>query len=338
MTLPVAQAAMEDLRSAHRELLRVVDSLSDEDWERPVPYGEWMVKDVVAHCIGDMSPSGAGLILAGVLTPEFIAETSKTLDVRARNAAMVAERRDYSREDLRQMLFRCHDAMANAAMKLGEQHLPVLEYSVPMGPDYELRVEDWLWHGYHDRQHADDIRRALETDWRPEKLAFLPEIEAKFRLMTRYHEGFLRAVYSVAEEAWEEASVCEGWTNKDILAHAASNYLRVQTRLRALLGERDEGELEALKDTDGWNRRAVEERRGRTIRQLVDELDANRHETLRILSGLEPDHLSTPVTLADGITISAPDYIEMFASHESRHAAHLAPASRARRFAPGQET
>src|SRR3972149_5748959 len=142
MPLPLAQAAVDDLRRAHRDLLRVVDSLSDDDWARYVPYGDWTVKDLIAHCIGDMSPRGVGLILAGVLTPQFIAHTASTLDVRARNAALVDERRAFPREDLRQMLFSCHDAMHNAALKLTEEHLPVLAYAVPMGPGYELRVED----------------------------------------------------------------------------------------------------------------------------------------------------------------------------------------------------
>jgi hypothetical protein len=34
MTLPLVEAAMDDLRVAHRDLLRVVDSLSDDDWAR----------------------------------------------------------------------------------------------------------------------------------------------------------------------------------------------------------------------------------------------------------------------------------------------------------------
>ena len=74
MALPAVQAAVDDLRVSHRELLRVVDSLADADWARPVPYGQWTVKDLVAHTIGDMSPSWPGLILAGVLTPQFIVE------------------------------------------------------------------------------------------------------------------------------------------------------------------------------------------------------------------------------------------------------------------------
>ncbi len=332
MTLPVALAAIADCQLAHRELLHLVDSLSDDGWARPVPYGQWTVKDLIAHLIGDMSPSGVGLILAGVLTPEFIAETAKTFDVRARNAALVAQRATLSREDLRQMLFACHDAMTAAALKLDERHLPVLAYSVPMGPDYELRVQDWLWRGYHDRQHADDIRRALEVDWRPDTMAFLPEVAAKFRLMTRSREGFLRAVYSVADEAWDGESGDPDWTYKDVLAHVASNDLRIQIRLRAVLGQRDEAELEALRDWDGWNRRAVEARRGRSVPELVDELTASRHETLRLLSRVRPERLSAPITMSDGSTCNVLEYIDGFTEHESEHAGQLVPASRARRW------
>jgi len=331
MTLPVVEAAMEDLRHAHRELLRVVDSLRDADWERYVPYGEWTVKDLIAHTIGDMSPSGAGLILAGVLTPQFIADTARTFDVRARNASLVDERRGLAREDLRQMLFSCHDAMHNAALKLREEHLPILAYSVPMGPGYDLRVEDWLWHGYHDRQHTDDIRRALEVDWRPEPLTFVPEIDATLRTLTRHRDATLRAVYSVADEAWDEESALAGWTYKDILTHLASNDIRHEIRLRAALGEGDAAALRSLDDVDGWNQRARQERGGLSVRKLIDEMAAHRQEVLRLLSRLQPEHVSAAVSLPDGRTYAPPEYIEMFSGHEVGHAAQLVPASRARR-------
>lgn len=338
MTLPQVEAAVEDLRHAHRELLGVVDSLSDADWERYVPYGEWTVKDLVAHAIGDMSPSGAGLIHAGVLTPEFIAATSKAFDIRRRNQSIVEERRRYTREDLRQLLFESHDAFIEYALMIDESNLPVLAYPVPMGPGYEITVEDWLWHGYHDRQHADDIRRALETDYRPERLTFLLEVEARLGLVQRYRDGFLRAVYSVADDAWDEESANPGWTYRDILAHVASNDLRVQARLRVLLDEGDPVHLEALRDTDGWNARAVRERRGRTVRRLVDELASNRYETLRLLSRLRPEHLALPITLADDGSTSMLEYIEMFSQHEAMHAGQLVPASRRVRFALRTQT
>ncbi len=336
MPLATALAAVEDLRNAHRALLHVVDSLTDDEWSRPVPYGEWTVKDLVAHVIGDMSPSGPGLILAGVLTPQFIADTSATFDVRARNAALVAERRRYTKEDLRQLLFEAHDAMIDAALRLDESHRPVLDYPVPMGPGYELRVEDWLWHGYHDRQHADDIRRARDVDYQPRELRFLPEVEGTFRVMFRYREGLLRAIYSVDDHAWNEPSPDPGWTNKDLLAHVASNELRVHVRLRGLLGEATEEEKAEVDDVDGWNQRQVEARRHLSVRQLVDEMAANRYQTLLILARLEPEHLRRPVALSGGRSCSLLEYIDMFTAHESLHAGQLVPASRARRALSSQ--
>lgn len=334
MTLPQVAAAVEDLRHAHRELLGAVDSLSDADWDRFVPYGDWTVKDMVAHAIGDMSPSGAGLIHAGVLTPEFISATSKAFDVRARNSSIVEERRRYTREDLRQLLFESHDAMIDYALMLDESNLPVLNYPVPMGPDYEIRVEDWLWQGYHDREHTDDIRRALEMDWQPESIAFIPEIEEKMRLNVRAQEGFLRAAYSVAEDAWEvESAGCPGWTYHDIMAHVASNEKRREARLRSAIGDSSQAELAAINDVDAWNNQAVEARRGVPIRGLIDELQAGWHGIRTTLSRFQAKHLSQPITLGGGETIPAPDFLDRMAGHTSQHAGQLVPASRRLRFA-----
>src|SRR5438552_1076257 len=145
MSLAFVEAAVEDLRLAHRELLRVVDSLAEADWERSVPYGEWSVKDLVAHVIGDMSPGWPGLIMAGVLTPQFIVDMGKAYDARTGNLSTVEERRRLTREDLRQMLFEAHDESTASALRLDESHLQVLDYVVPIGPEYELRVGDFLW-------------------------------------------------------------------------------------------------------------------------------------------------------------------------------------------------
>ncbi|HEV8574293.1 MAG TPA: maleylpyruvate isomerase N-terminal domain-containing protein [Dehalococcoidia bacterium] len=332
MPLAVAEAAVEDLTRAHRELLRLVDSLAEGDWERPVPYGEWTVKDLVSHVIGDMSPSGPGLILAGVLTPQFIADTSKGFDVRARNAEMIESRRHFTRDDLRQLLFEAHDAFIGAALRLDESHLHVLEYAVPMGPEYELRVEDWLWRGYHDRQHADDMRRALETEWTPEKLSFTPEIEGRVGRLLRSQEAFLRAAYQVANDAWDEESpLTPGWTYHDVLAHIASNERRLQTRFRSAKGEGSEEELAAVNDVEKWNAEEVKARRGRTMRELVDEWQAGKWETLRVLASLRPEHLRGQVTVGSGEKVPLMEFLQRVAAHTSRHAGQLVPGSRARR-------
>ena len=332
VTLPAAKAAADDLQKAHRELLRVVDSLAPEGWARGVPYGEWTVKELVAHCIGDLSPSGPGLILAGVLTPEFIADTSRGFDVRARNRSMVEERERFTPDDLRQLLFEAHDTRIAATLRLTEKHAEVLAYAVPMGPDYELRVEDWLWYGYHDREHADDIRRAQALDWTPQTLAYLPALEQRISRLVRTHEGFLRAVYSVADEVWgEESRDCPGWTYRDILAHVASNEARRQLRILSAMGRAPETELEATNDVDAWNERAVAERRGRTPGELIEEYQAGWWGLQQTLSQLEDGHLAAKVIISADQRMPVLEFIERMAGHTSRHAGQLVPASRARR-------
>jgi uncharacterized damage-inducible protein DinB len=171
----------------------------------------------------------------------------------------------------------------------------------------------------------------VASDYQPEPLRFLPQVEEKFFWLQRHREGLLRAIYSVADEAWDEPSAYPGWTYREILAHIASNDLRAHTGLRALLGQRDEARLAALRDIDSWNARSIEERRGRSVRALVDEMLALRHETLRLLSQLGPEHASAILATARG-EMPVLDYIDRVGVHEAGHAGQLVPASRARRW------
>ena len=332
VTLPQALAAVVDLQHSHRELLRTVDSLKPEEWDRGVPYGEWTIKDLISHCIGDMSPSGPGLIAAGVLTPQFIAETSETFDVRVRNQAIVVERRRYTHEDLRQLLFEAHDAKIEATLRLDESHLPVLDYDVPMGEGYDIKVLDWLWYGYHDRQHTDDIRRALEIDWQPQTLKYIPEIDEHLRMLVRSQDGLLRAAYSVADEAWSnETGDAPGWTYHDVLAHLSSNEARRRTRLLYALGEADDAAVAAINNVDEWNDASVRARRDWPMRRLIDELVAGWHEILLVLTRFRSEDLGGRVLLGGGQTITADEFLTRMATHTSRHAGQLVAGSRARR-------
>jgi hypothetical protein len=333
MALAVAEAAVEDLTRSHRELLRLVDSLSESDWERAVPYGDWTVKDMVAHVIGDMSPGWAGLILAGVLTPQFIVDMGRGYDARTANAANVEERRRWTREDLRQMLFEAHDEMIEAALRLDETHLPVLDYVVPMGPEYELRVSDFLWRGAHDRQHADDIRRTLEMDWSPRSLKFAPELERKMRWVVLSHDTYLLALYSVADDAWGEQALSDGWTYHDLAAHVASNEVRLQTRLRSALGDASAEELAAVNDVEGWNEKTVGERKSRSVREIADEFQAGRFGTMEVLGRFTGETLVNLVKLGDGSNVPAAEFVKRLSRHTSVHAGQLVGGSRARRVA-----
>jgi uncharacterized protein (TIGR03083 family) len=159
----------------------------------------------------------------------------------------------------------------------------------------------------------------------------LPVVEAAMDDLQLAHRELLRVVDSLSDNAWQEPGPDPGWTHRDILAHVASNDIRVHARLHALLGEPDEARLRAVNDLDGWNQRMVEERRDRSVHQLIDEFAANRHETLRLLSRVRPEHLSTPITMTDGSTCNLLEYIAMITEHEAEHAGHLDPASKTRR-------
>lgn len=328
MTLPVAEAAIADIREGRRQLLELVDSLSPADWSRPVPYGQWTIKDLLAHVIGDMTGGIVALLVSGQLDPRTILDIARTYDSRPINAQRVASREGTSPQELRELLDRSFEPLFAATRRAQAEHL---RWPIPMGPGYEITTEDWLWFGYHDRVHVDDIRRAVASDYQPEPLRFLPQVEAKFFWLQRHREGLLRAVYSIADEAWDEPSAYSGWTYKDILAHVAANDLRAHTRLRAVLGQRDEAKLAALRDVDAWNDLSVRERRGRSVRALVDEMLALRHETLRLLSRFQQEHISATVTTIQGET-PVLDYVDRVGAHEAEHAGHLVPASRSRRW------
>ena len=50
------------------------------------------------------------------------------------------------------------------------------------------------------------------------------------------------------------------------------------------MGEGSEAELAAVNEIDEWNAEAVEARRGRSVRELMDEFLAGRYETMKVLS------------------------------------------------------
>jgi hypothetical protein len=204
-----------------------------------------------------------------------------------------------------------------------------------MGVQYDLTVEDWLWFGHHDRQHADDIRRAVETDYEPEHLAYIPEIELRMRAHQRAHDGLLRAIYSVADDAWgDESEDAPGWTYHDVLAHVSSNEARRRMRLLSAVLDPSETAhyLATVNDIDAWNEQTTKERRDWPVRKLVDELVLGWYEIRKVLAQFRPEHLRADVVLGGDRKINAAEFLERMAGHTSTHAGQLVPASRCRRF------
>jgi hypothetical protein len=170
-------------------------------------------------------------------------------------------------------------------------------------------------------------------------MTYIPEIEMRMRAQQRAHDGLMRAIYSVADDAWpEQSETVPGWTYHDILAHLSSNEARRRTRLLSALVDGGQGDrqLAAVNDIDAWNQQQVEERRDWPLQKLVDELVSGWYEIRKVLARFRPEHLRAEVVLGADRRLRATEFLDRMAVHTSTHAGQLVPASRARRFASVQ--
>jgi uncharacterized protein (TIGR03083 family) len=108
-------------------------------------------------------------------------------------------------------------------------------------------------------------------------------------------ERFEALVRSLDDEAWERPSRCEGWRVADVAAHATG-----------LLADVVAGRFDDLGTPEG-PRRQVEERQGRTPKEVADELHEVASAGRATLAGLDDEAWKGPApagilpTLGDGV-------------------------------------
>lgn len=133
---------------------------------------------------------------------------------------------------------------------------------------------------------------------------FASWVEPIATLLANDHRELVEFARSLPTETWELPSDVEGWTYKHILAHlAGGNDQLLQILLRKVIAEEpvDSSLLEV--DTDAENARRIDERVGRPIGRLFDELEQAGDEVQDLLSRLTEDDRdfrrgSFPMTLA----------------------------------------
>lgn len=99
--------------------------------------------------------------------------------------------------------------------------------------------------------------------------------------------------FAIAQEApfWDAASVLEGWSNGDLLAHiGGGNDQMLQDLLREVTAGRDVPAVILEPDTDGENARRVAERRSWPVTKVIEEIDAMGEEMQDLLADLRDDH------------------------------------------------
>jgi uncharacterized damage-inducible protein DinB len=312
--------AVHDMQMARDLLLESLEGVEPDEWGKFVPYGSRTLHDLLAHIAA--ADHTWALAAKGLLRGEG-AETKPLTPEEAAAARERAVKRGRQRttaqlldemQSRRQLLLSLFDL-------LERRHLAL---SLPTFGTEHNSVRERIWLGYHDRLHAADVRRARERNWYPQKLQFVPAIEAGVAALSP--DETLYVIYSVDPAAWELPSMNPGWTNRQLLAHIATGDWVLQGRLRRLI---ETGNIDEWPDVDEGNAERVAERQYSTDRALIDEYLSMRHETMMLLSQLKSKHLGVTMEFwwepgPNEHTVL--DYVLMFSNHERRHREQLRPA------------
>src|SRR3954470_23980476 len=145
--------------------------------------------------------------------------------------------------------------------------------------------------------------------------------------MLEEYQSFGELLLTLSDEDWRQPTRCEGWTVADVAAHVVGQLTDVVT-----------GRLDGL-GTPEATTREVEERRGRTPAQLVDELAESGKLGGEIAAGFDdaawngPIPTGGPGTLGTGIeALWADAYIH---ADDIRSAIGRAPVPRGGAGGPG---
>ena len=117
----------------------------------------------------------------------------------------------------------------------------------------------------------------------------------------------LELVHRLSPEDWERPSPLEGWTLKDLLAHLAGGTSKnFQTILEAVVG-RQPVDPSVLADVDAKNRRDVEDRKDKSIGELVSEIQGEAEAIDLLLARLTEEDKdlrqgNIPMSLGEGLS------------------------------------
>lgn len=312
------------MEQARAGLLRELGGVTEADWGRFVPYGCWTLKDLLAHLAA--FDGLWTMATQSLLASDGVAPPAGALDIDAARQRAIERGRQRSVASLLDELHSRRRLLTGYFELLEERHLALAVPAMPAGED-SIRAQIWV--GYHDRQHAADIRRALAMSWEPERLTFPPEVEPLASALSP--DPALRVMYSIAPDTWASPSPAPGRTYRDVLAHLATGDRALQRQLRAVLTT---GAADHALDVGAGDLDPIAARGGTGEDRLIEEYIASRHETLRLLSHLRPAHLRAPARLSgdeparEGTLLDA---LQSFLQREGRHLAALRTAMRWRR-------
>lgn len=143
----------------------------------------------------------------------------------------------------------------------------------------------------------------------------------------------VEAARAVPDAQWSQPSPVERWTYQDVLSHLAAGDVFCQIVLTAVASG---GELDlrpASAEREARTARILEERRSRTIDQLIAEVEAEGQETQELLARLtdSDEVVEVDTSRSTGAPMSLAEFLRVFPMHDREHLAHLRSAREAAR-------
>src|SRR5258708_22765318 len=112
------------------------------------------------------------------------------------------------------------------------------------------------------------------------------------------HQTVHETIEVFPEAVWEEAGACGVWSVKDIIAHLASYEEVLGDILSTFIGKHATPYLDRFTEPGGqFNDTEVERRRGRTVREVLDEFNDAYAQVMSLALQIPPEHFRQPGTL-----------------------------------------
>jgi uncharacterized protein (TIGR03083 family) len=141
------------------------------------------------------------------------------------------------------------------------------------------------------------------------------------------HLTLLGSLEGLPEAAWDSPGVCGSWSVKDVVAHLASYELVLVDILSGFTDGGPTPYLDRFKEPGGgFNDAEVEARRGQTVRETLEELNAAHGRTLDLVARIPAETTRQPGTLPwYGDPYALDDLIAyLYYGHKREHSAQIA--------------
>ncbi len=137
----------------------------------------------------------------------------------------------------------------------------------------------------------------------------------------------LQAINGFPETAWETPGACGVWSVKDIIAHLASYEEVLVDVLSGFFGRHPTPYLDKFTELGGqFNDTEVERRKGRTVREVLDEFNDAHAQVMSLAERIRPEVFRQVGTLPwYGIEYALDDVlVYMYYGHKREHSAQIA--------------